>query len=29
MNCVDACPKDLNPLEAINGIKTEMLKESV
>lgn len=29
MNCVDACPKDLNPLEAINNIKEEMLKESV
>ena len=29
MNCVDACPKELNPLEAINHIKDEMLKESV
>lgn len=29
MNCVDACPKDLNPLKAINGIKEEMLEESV
>lgn len=29
MNCVDACPKDLNPLEAINHIKDEILKESV
>lgn len=29
MNCVDACPKDLNPLNAINNIKDEMLKESV
>lgn len=29
MNCVDVCPKDLNPLEAINSIKDEMLKESV
>ncbi len=29
MNCVDACPKDLNPLEAINHIKEEMLEESV
>ncbi|MFZ2314865.1 MAG: succinate dehydrogenase iron-sulfur subunit [Gammaproteobacteria bacterium] len=29
MNCVDACPKDLNPLEAINHIKQEMLKASV
>ena len=29
MNCVDVCPKDLNPLEAINGIKEKMLEESV
>lgn len=29
MNCVDVCPKDLNPLEAINNIKDEILKESV
>jgi len=29
MNCVDACPKDLNPLEAINNIKDDILKESV
>jgi len=29
MNCVDACPKDLNPLEAINHIKDKMLEESV
>jgi succinate dehydrogenase / fumarate reductase iron-sulfur subunit len=29
MNCVDVCPKDLNPLEAINGIKEKMLDESV
>lgn len=29
MNCVDVCPKDLNPLEAINHIKDEILKESV
>lgn len=29
MNCTDVCPKDLNPLEAINHIKDEMLKESV
>ena len=29
MNCVDACPKDLNPLEAINNLKDEMLKDSV
>lgn len=27
MNCVDSCPKDLNPLQAINNIKDEMLKE--
>lgn len=26
MNCVDVCPKGLNPLEAINHIKDEMLK---
>ena len=29
MNCVDVCPKDLNPLKAINHIKEEMLEESV
>jgi len=29
MNCVDACPKELNPLQAINSIKEEMLEESV
>lgn len=29
MNCVDACPKGLNPLDAINNIKEEMLKETV
>lgn len=29
MNCVDVCPKDLNPMEAINHIKDAMLKESV
>lgn len=29
MNCVDACPKELNPLKAINSIKEEMLEESV
>ena len=28
MNCVDACPKGLNPLEAINNIKDEMIKEA-
>lgn len=29
MNCVDVCPKSLNPLEAINHIKEEMIKEVV
>lgn len=29
MNCVDACPKDLNPLKAISHIKEMMVKESV
>jgi len=29
MNCVDVCPKDLNPLKAINSIKEEMLEESI
>ncbi len=29
MNCIDVCPKGLNPLEAINNIKEEILKESV
>jgi len=29
MNCVDACPKELNPLEAINEIKDKVLEESV
>ncbi len=29
MNCVDVCPKDLNPFKAINSIKEEMLEESV
>lgn len=28
MNCVDACPKDLNPLEAINHIKDKIVEES-
>lgn len=28
MNCIDVCPKGLNPLKAINGIKEDMLKES-
>ena len=29
MNCVDACPKELNPLQAINSIKDKILKDSV
>lgn len=29
MNCVDVCPKELNPFKAINNIKEEMLEESV
>ncbi|HVY53848.1 MAG TPA: succinate dehydrogenase iron-sulfur subunit [Gammaproteobacteria bacterium] len=29
MNCVEVCPKGLNPLKAINHIKTMMLDESV
>lgn len=29
MNCVDVCPKGLNPFEAINNIKEDILKESV
>ena len=29
MNCVDVCPKGLNPTQAINHIKDLMLKESV
>jgi len=29
MNCTDACPKELNPMEAINHIKDAMLEESV
>jgi succinate dehydrogenase / fumarate reductase, iron-sulfur subunit len=29
MNCVDVCPKGLNPAKAINEIKERMLKESV
>jgi succinate dehydrogenase / fumarate reductase iron-sulfur subunit len=28
MNCVDACPKDLNPLEAINHIKDKMVESA-
>ncbi len=29
MNCVDVCPKKLNPTKAIGHIRQEMLKESV
>ena len=29
MDCVDVCPKGLNPTEAIRKIRTEMLKESI
>lgn len=29
MNCVDVCPKGLNPTEAISTIRTEMLQEDV
>jgi succinate dehydrogenase / fumarate reductase iron-sulfur subunit len=29
MNCIDVCPKGLNPLKAINNIKEMMLEESV
>ncbi len=29
MNCVDVCPKNLNPLKAISHIKEMMVKESV
>ncbi|MFO1257197.1 MAG: succinate dehydrogenase iron-sulfur subunit [Gammaproteobacteria bacterium] len=29
MNCVDACPKGLNPTQAIGEIRKEMLKEDV
>lgn len=29
MNCVDVCPKGLNPTKAISTIRTEMLKEDV
>ncbi len=29
MNCVDVCPKGLNPTKAINHIKELMLKESI
>lgn len=29
MNCVDVCPKNLNPTKAISNIRTEMLKEDI
>ena len=29
MNCVDVCPKDLNPTEAIGKIKDMMVKRLV
>jgi succinate dehydrogenase / fumarate reductase iron-sulfur subunit len=29
MNCVDVCPKGLNPTRAINKIKDLMLEKSV
>lgn len=29
MNCIDVCPKELNPLKAINNLKEKMLKESI
>jgi succinate dehydrogenase / fumarate reductase iron-sulfur subunit len=29
MNCIDVCPKGLNPLKAINHIKELMLEEGV
>jgi succinate dehydrogenase / fumarate reductase iron-sulfur subunit len=29
MNCMDVCPKGLNPLEAINNIKEKIFEESV
>lgn len=29
MNCIDVCPKSLNPLQAINNIKEEMLEELI
>lgn len=29
MNCVDVCPKGLNPTEAISTIRTQMLQEDV
>ena len=29
MNCVDACPKGLNPTHAIGELKKQMLKDSI
>ncbi len=29
MNCVDVCPKNLNPTQAINKIRKELVKEAV
>jgi succinate dehydrogenase / fumarate reductase iron-sulfur subunit len=29
MNCVDVCPKSLNPTKAINHIKELLVKRSV
>ena len=29
MNCVDACPKNLNPTKAIGGIRKALLKEEI
>jgi succinate dehydrogenase / fumarate reductase iron-sulfur subunit len=29
MNCVDACPKNLNPTRAINKIKELLVKRAV
>jgi len=29
MNCVDVCPKGLNPTKAINDLRTALLKEEV
>ena len=29
MNCVEACPKNLNPTKAIGHIKTLMLKNAI
>jgi succinate dehydrogenase / fumarate reductase iron-sulfur subunit len=29
MNCVDVCPKELNPTEAIGKIKDMMVKRAI